>query len=555
MTPHQETATPDSFASLHSAAPQANAAENMSRSRNNRIAVWSGIALLSAIGFVGLYPTLAALWVLWTTDPLRSIGMLLLPVSLVLILRVWKQSAWELQGTWWGLVPVALALGWNLFIARNVEAHLTFRLTISLLPTSLSPYLYGNGIVLLFAGKRVWRKAWFPLLLLLLLNPIPTTFISLIDLRLQHIAAHAARAFAIMIGFAPTTPQLLLMFSPKFGMFIAPGCDGVRGAVTMGYIALIAGYIKRLSPARWTLYTMGAVLLGYVLNFVRLCLLVVYYRVAMGHSSMENVARNADYVIGACLWLFASFLFFMLFLETKGGNRLGTASIRSEKLSGEMSPTVRRGLVFAVMLAIPVALGVRALADQTGKTSKSTDFGARMPARIGNYLLTRTWKEQLDGITMMVDGAYSKAGVPGEIVLGMWVAGSAHDSNDCWRARDQTPQITTTPVFTSANGRTVAFDSGFFSDGITDSALWNARCTTTGCLQVNDLGNSQLGLRLFRPGAGKGFSETGHPVSVLIKIEREHRAETSQATYGELTEQLRDFVSGLDFSQLSQRFQ
>jgi exosortase J len=551
MTP-QETVIPDTFASVHSPIPQINAAMDVNRSRNNRAAIWCGIAFLSALGSVGLYPTLSSLWTVWTSDPLRSLGMLLLPVSLLLVLRAWKQTGWELQGTWWGLVPLALAFLWNLFLVQNVEVRLTFRFALSFLPVSGSSYLYGSGIVLLFGGMRVWRKAWFPLLLLLLLNPIPTTFVSLIDLQLQHIAAHAARMFAIMIGFAPTTPQLLLMFSPKFGMFIAPGCDGVRGAVTMGYIALIAGYLKRLSPVRWALYTIVAVLLGYVLNFIRLCLLVVYYRVAIGHFSLENAARNADYAIGACLWLLASYLFFVLFLGAKSGTR---PVVRSAESSRDLSLVLWRGLAFAAMLAIPVVVSGRTLAVHAEKVNESKDLATRMPGRIGEYLLTRTWKEQIDGTIMMLDGAYSKPGTPGEIMLGVWVAGGDHDANDCWRARDQTPQILDAPVLASANGRAIAFDSGFFSDGVTDIALWNARCTPAGCSQVHDLGNSRLGLRLFRGDAGNVLSRTGHTVPMLIKIEREHSTEASKATYGELTVQVQDFVSGLDFSQLSQRFQ
>ena len=50
-------------------------------------------------------------------------------------------------------------------------------------------------------------------------------------------------------------------------MFIAPGCNGIRGAVTMGLIALIAGYIYRFRWYAHVAVVAGAVLLGYVFNF------------------------------------------------------------------------------------------------------------------------------------------------------------------------------------------------------------------------------------------------------------------------------------------------
>ena len=109
----------------------------------------------------------------------------------------------------------------------------------------------------------------------------------------------------------PLTPdQMRLMFTPTFGMFIAPGCNGIRGAVTMGMIALVAGYVYRF---RWHVHAAvvaGAVLLGYVFNFARLCLLVVYYIIALHIPWMQNKAKLGDYIIGGCLFLFATFLFF-----------------------------------------------------------------------------------------------------------------------------------------------------------------------------------------------------------------------------------------------------
>lgn len=71
--------------------------------------IWCSIALLAVTGCFGIYRDLAVLWMAWTTDPLRSIGMLIPPASVVLTLRVWRQYGWELRGTWWGLPVIALS--------------------------------------------------------------------------------------------------------------------------------------------------------------------------------------------------------------------------------------------------------------------------------------------------------------------------------------------------------------------------------------------------------------------------------------------------------------
>src|SRR5208283_993722 len=144
-------------------------------------------------------------------------------------------------------------------------------------------------------------------------------------LPMQGFAAHIARSFANLLGFPPTNAEMLrLMFTPDFGMFIAPGCDGMRGAVTLAYGALVLGYLKRLSPFRWCIYVAGALLLGHLLNLIRLCALVLYYRIAVGHAVLEGTAKQADYVIGALLFLIATFLLLWILFRKQG--QAGAAS-------------------------------------------------------------------------------------------------------------------------------------------------------------------------------------------------------------------------------------
>ena len=282
------------------------------RPATTSIALWCAIGLLAAAGCLGIERELTLLWRCWTTDPLRSIGMLIPPASIILTLRVWRQNGWQLRGSWWGLALIGAAFFVSI-LHQSAELFFTAGTAlVSLIPLTLPVYLYGSGIVLLFAGARVWRKAWFPLGLLLLSQPVPVLTSSMIDIPLQNISARVAREFATLIHFAPTTPQLRLMFSPDFGMFIAPGCDGIRGAVTLGYLALILGYLKRVTLRRWVAYVVGGVLLGYFFNFIRLCVLVVYYRIALGHPALEDVAKQADYVIGSCLFLLAILIFIRL---------------------------------------------------------------------------------------------------------------------------------------------------------------------------------------------------------------------------------------------------
>ena len=207
------------------------------------------VALATALAVLGLstiWPTVHGLWTLWTTDALRSIGMAIPPVSLILILRAWRTLGWQAKGTWWGLLLLLITMAMT-----RVQQNAILILVVSpqwspvLPPPRLMLLAYGSGVVLLLGGTRLYRAALFPILLLCFANPIPRVFNLLVDLPLQHASAHIARAFAMGLGNPLTPDHLRLMFTPDFGMFIAPGCNGIRGSVTMGLIALIAGYLYR----------------------------------------------------------------------------------------------------------------------------------------------------------------------------------------------------------------------------------------------------------------------------------------------------------------------
>src|ERR1035437_3703054 len=296
---------------------------------------------LGILGLASIWPALLTLWNLWTTDALKSIGMMVPLVSLVLILRAWCGLDWEADGTWWGFVVlmVTATVVW-------VREHAILILVVSpnwstvLPPPSLVLLAYGSGVVLLLGGTRLYRAALFPVLLLWFANPVPSRFSLLIDMPLQRVSAHIVRAFAMHLGHTLTPDHLRLMFTPAFGMFIAPGCDGIRGSVTMGFIALIAGYIYRFRWYTNALAVIGAILLGYAFNLARLCLLVLYYLIALHFNSLQDKAENADYLIGALLFLVATILLFTVIARFResGHSKVVATAVDKEQGGFEARP-------------------------------------------------------------------------------------------------------------------------------------------------------------------------------------------------------------------------
>jgi exosortase J len=526
--------------------------------------LWICLGLLVASGFLGLSLQFIPLWFIWMSDPLRSIGMLIVPAGLVLVSRVWWQRRWELRGTWWGLAPITLAFVPIVFSRDLMLSWVAGSLTIYFLPHTLPIYLYASGVILLFAGTRVWREAWFPLALLLLAQPVPAVAVHFLDLPLQSLSAHIARSFATLIGFPPTNPELLrLMFTPDFGMFIAPGCDGMRGAVTLGYVALIVGYLKRVSILRWFLYVAGAVLLGHLFNLIRLCTLVLYYRIAAGHAALEHYAKQADYVIGGCLFLIAAIVFLWATLR-KGKKQDEMQDVSVPGAAAKARTRKQQNIYwkvasFAILVLIADVPGVRAIKNYQGSMVESVhngnltakDLDDRIPKQIGDYKLIRAWQEQFNGDPVLENAVYAQP-ASNEITVGIWMSPREHSIHWSRMAHGESPEMRTDRSFVTAQGKLIPFDTAYYSDGVTDSLEGNTYCNPSFCRLS---GESENGMHIgFRKVID--FNTRGvRFVPIFFRVEKLH-ADTGKSDINkELSAEAQSFLSGVDFLELSERFQ
>jgi exosortase J len=411
-------------------------------------------ALATALAVLGLsiiWFTMVRLWIGWTTDALKSIGMVVPLVSLILILRVWKTLGWRTEGTWWGLALLIITAA----VAR-VQQQVFLIMAVSprcytpMPPSSFMLFAYGSGVVLLLGGVRLYRAALFPILLLLLANPVPHAFSLFVDLPLQHASAHIARAFAMDLGYSLTPDHLRLMFTPDFGMFIAPGCNGIRGSVAMGFIALIAGYVYRFRWYASALVVMGAILLGYVFNLARLCLLVLYYVVALHFPSLQNKAKNADYLIGAALFLVATLLLFAVVHRLRDGRNPNALEAAVVPEQGRFQD--RTGYARLAAMAVIVLLGCTGLARAITTTHTPITLAdtatVQFPLRLGNYTLVRSWNEtQFAGPVVYAWAQYAPADGGTPIALGISPLLGWHNPLLCHYIRGEAPlwrgQLTT----------------------------------------------------------------------------------------------------------------
>jgi len=165
------------------------------------------------------------------------------------------------------------------------KLHFSFLLGGHLLPLHVLPngillWGYFAGAVALFGGWQALHRHRFALALLLFVNPVPSGFTTSRPAPASHRRPDRP-GLRQWMGVAVNGDALKLMFSPQLGMFVAPGCDGMRGAVALGYMALIVGHLQRMKYGTWAVFVVGAVLLAYVFNLLRLCGVILYYWLAL----------------------------------------------------------------------------------------------------------------------------------------------------------------------------------------------------------------------------------------------------------------------------------
>ncbi|WP_433969610.1 exosortase J [Tunturiibacter gelidiferens] len=393
-------------------------------------------------------------------------------------------------------------------------------------------------------------------------NPIPHIFNVFVDLPLQRASAHVARAFAIALGQPLSPDQLRLMFTPEFGMFIAPGCNGIRGAVTMGFIALIAGYVYRFRWYAHAAVVAGAVLLGYVFNFARLCILVLYYLVALRIPSLRSKAEMGDYVIGACLFLLGTFLLFYVvrrLSESPGQIKPPALTL----LHSEGAVTGRSFyLRFFGMLALVLwsCVGVARAYVSTHSGSAAAQRRAdekapgQFPERIGSYTLARAWNENLFTGPLIYHWAeYAPTDGGAHVSIGVSPVMGSHDTLICHSARGEDPIWRDQLSMPTAKGA-VGFSGSFFTDGATQYLEATTICNSGSCGEYSS-DRTHFGFVYSKPTSQSLLSQqTQRPIPILLKVETIDTTLPVEVARQQLTTDLRSFLGSVDLDGLTKPY-
>jgi exosortase J len=313
--------------------------------------------------------------------------------------------------------------------------------------------------------------------------------------------------------------------------------------------------------ARRFLYVSGAVLLGHLFNLIRLCALVLYYRIAVGHRTLESMAKQADYVIGGILFLIAVALFLWVVFRKEDSPKAMDGLSAPLDMTGAPKQlfVYRKVAVFACLVLIVVVPGVRGIQNRRKSLVASIrdgdvtpkDLDDRMPRKLGDYRLIRSWQERLVDVTAIENAAY-KTATSNEISLGIWLMPGEHTVHRSRLTHGEAPEAHTARSFATAGGQSVIFDTAFYSDGVTDSLTGDIYCTPSLCLSSPE---NEDGVHW---GLTKAidFSTRGvRAVPIFFIVQAPHTAAPNAAIQTEMLTECQRFLYNIDLNDLSRRFQ
>jgi exosortase J len=529
----------------------------VARGRDRSGLVAMGVVLLVALGSLALLPLWQVMARVWASDPLRSVGAIFPVVSLIGVVAAWRRLGWRLDGSFWGLLPVALSIPLaRLVTVANIGVVFEKE---RIFVTQLGPvlFLYGAGATLLFGGRGLLRAAIAPLCLLLFINPVPHFFNSLVDLPLQQLSALTARGFAHMIGLNPTGEQLRMMFAPDFGMQIVPGCNGVRGSITLLYLTLIFGYTRRLRPRILALTAIVACLSGYVLNLFRLCFLVIYYRIGIAVPSIQKYGVGVDYAIGCTLFLLATLALGLLIRSLEGTLKSDVAEsqpIPPNKLPSRAN-VVARVACFAAFVAVAIGMERRSFANETALRPREQEAGRVFPSAAGAYRLVRTYSEKgPNGVIWLMLADYEGPGQSAHVnhlVLGLWVGPGYHQVAVSKLLQGVRPEWAGAFDVGIQPSLPIHFSTSFYDDGVSREYDAEAVCSGEGCSSYL-VGSGKHGFKLVAPSLHDMFLPPDNKrLSILLRREwPDSQPGTPQELRAEFEADARTFTSQLDLSAL-----
>lgn len=261
---------------------------------------WFPLAASAAVLLygAGFHRTFQTLWNTWRTNDNYSHGVLIAPISALLVFRMRR----ELLG-----LPVAPGkLGLLLLFAGAALEVIGIRGDVTIFQGWAS-ILVLAGIVWAWFGTAWIRKLAFPIAFLFFMVPSLPVFVNEVSFRLKVVAATGAVHLAQGLGVAVTQRGMDLFF-PSGALTVENACSGLNSLVALMAMGALVAYLGE--GALWRrgvlfALTLPIAVIGNLVRLTSLCVMAVFTTADKAGGVFHDVGGFVVYGIALVLLLSA----------------------------------------------------------------------------------------------------------------------------------------------------------------------------------------------------------------------------------------------------------
>ncbi len=262
--------------------------------RRTQIQIGSAVIGLTAAVYA---PVLYHLVLHWKIVPDYSHGFLVAPLSVYFAWERKRELARvEIEGSWWGLLPLVL----------GVAALSIGRLGVELTAMRSGFVLSLIGMVLLLFGREIFRILTFPLLFLFLMVPLPQSLVNVVAFPLQLLAAGAAVDALQALGI-PALVEGNIIHLAHAKLFVADACSGLRSLMALLTLGVVFAYFFRKNNIERLVLIASTIPIAIFVNAVRVALTGI-----LTHHYGEDMASGVIHEFQGMITFSVAFVLLLL---------------------------------------------------------------------------------------------------------------------------------------------------------------------------------------------------------------------------------------------------
>jgi exosortase B len=222
--------------------------------------------LLLLAGLVAMYAPVywAASQTLWQSDEMGH-GPIIFALVLWLFWRARERIASQ------STAPIH-ALGWPLFVAGVLLYAFGRVFSVASIEFASQVFVLASGLVLL-GGRGALRAAWFPLLYLLFLVPLPASVVDAITGSLKNWVSVLVVDLLYAMGYPIARTGVMISIGP-YQLLVADACSGLNSMFSLTAIGALFIYFKQRVQRLHNVIMIASILpIAFMANIVRVMIL------------------------------------------------------------------------------------------------------------------------------------------------------------------------------------------------------------------------------------------------------------------------------------------